>query len=294
MKKFLIASVLLLSSCSLPNLPLQNKEKAEENKTTEQVTKKTQAVQQKAPRYNKKVIHGVTYINGIIIVNKHISLPPSYNPGENKRVRSIIDQMIQDAKKDNMHLVVRSAYRSYAAQKTLYEQFVQKDGQSLAETYSARPGQSEHQTGLAFDIGSRESVANLNIQFGQTPEGKWLKDHAHLYGFIIRYGKNKTHITGYRYEPWHIRYVGKTHAAKLYKSGQSLEEYLGLYKRSRVTHQAVHTKNATTEEPVKQINTLEQPLSTELPLIEPVTTEGISTEQPFIAPQETEQPLLSQ
>lgn len=161
--------------------------------------------------------------------------------------------MIQDAKKDKMNLVIRSGYRSYAAQKALYEKYVAIDGQTIAESYSARPGQSEHQTGLAYDIGSRESVINLSIQFGQTPEGKWLKEHAHEYGFIIRYGENQTNITGYQYEPWHIRYVGKSHAGILYKSGKTLEEYLGLYKKP------VTKQKKTTKTPIMKVVTTEQP-----------------------------------
>ncbi|TDM44167.1 D-alanyl-D-alanine carboxypeptidase family protein [Macrococcoides goetzii] len=292
MKKILLASVLLLTSCSLPEYivkPEKSEEKAADTKDTQQ---KNKAVQQKketlqkkkVPKYNKEVKNGVTYINGILIVNKKISLPPTYNPGENKSVRKILNKMIVDAQKDNMHLVVRSAYRSYAAQKALYDKFVALDGQQIAESYSAKPGQSEHQTGLAYDIGSRESVANMSIQFGQTPEGNWLKENAHKYGFIIRYGKDKTHITGYRYEPWHIRYVGKVHAAKLYRSGQTLEEYLGVYKKpvaKKISRKVATTEQPTTEVTTSEILTIEQPISEQL-TIEQSITERPLTEQPTI------------
>ncbi|TDM39300.1 D-alanyl-D-alanine carboxypeptidase family protein [Macrococcoides goetzii] len=292
MKKILLASVLLLTSCSLPEYivkPEKSEEKAADTKDTQQ---KNKAVQQKketlqkkkVPKYNKEVKNGVTYINGILIVNKKISLPPTYNPGENKSVRKILNKMIVDAQKDNMHLVVRSAYRSYAAQKALYDKFVALDGQQIAESYSAKPGQSEHQTGLAYDIGSRESVANMSIQFGQTPEGNWLKENAHKYGFIIRYGKDKTHITGYRYEPWHIRYVGKVHAAKLYRSGQTLEEYLGVYKKpvaKKISRKVATTEQPTTEDTTSEILTIEQPISEQL-TIEQSITERPLTEQPTI------------
>lgn len=292
MKKILLASVLLLTSCSLPESivkPEKSEEKAADTKDTQQ---KNKAVQQKketlqkkkVPKYNKEVKNGVTYINGILIVNKKISLPPTYNPGENKSVRKILNKMIVDAQKDNMHLVVRSAYRSYAAQKALYDKFVALDGQQIAESYSAKPGQSEHQTGLAYDIGSRESVANMSIQFGQTREGNWLKENAHKYGFIIRYGKDKTHITGYRYEPWHIRYVGKVHAAKLYRSGQTLEEYLGVYKKpvaKKISRKVATTEQPTTEDITSEILTIEQPISEQL-TIEQSITERPLTEQPTI------------
>lgn len=251
MKRMLFATMLFLSGCSMPANLFNEQSTTEEppkHDVQKQVKKKV-----KPPKYNKVVNNGVTSINGIIIVNKNISLPPTYNPGENKNVRRILNKMIQDAKKEDMHLIVRSAYRSYAAQKALYDKFVAIDGQQIAESYSAKPGHSEHQTGLAYDIGSRESVADLSIQFGQTREGNWLKDNAHKYGFIIRYGKNKTNITGYRYEPWHIRYVGKVHAVKIYRTNQTLEEYLGLYKSN--TKKKKSRSVVTTEQPVIENNT---------------------------------------
>ena len=91
-----------------------------------------------------------------------------------------------------------------------------------ADTYSARAGHSEHQTGLAFDVGK------IDDNYGNTKEGVWLKNNAHIYGFIIRYPKGKEHITGYKYEPWHIRYLGVDIATKVYNKGVTLEEYLGI------------------------------------------------------------------
>ena len=96
------------------------------------------------------------------------------------------------------------------------------DGQALADTYSARPGHSEHQTGLAFDVGA------IDDNFGSTAAGKWLANNAHLYGFIIRYPKGKENITGYKYEPWDIRFLGIDIATKVYESGLTLDEYLGI------------------------------------------------------------------
>ena len=95
-------------------------------------------------------------------------------------------------------------------------------GQELTDTFSARPGHSEHQTGLAFDVGA------IDDDFANWPSGIWLKENAHKYGFIIRYPKGKQHITGYKYEPWHIRYLGVDLATKVYNSGLTLEEYLGI------------------------------------------------------------------
>lgn len=287
MKKILLASVLLLTSCSLPESIVKPEKSEEKAADTKDAQKKDKAVQQKkealqkkqVTKYKKEVKNGVTYINGILIVNKKISLPSTYNPGENKNVRKILNKMIVDAQTDNMHLVVRSSYRSYAAQKALYDKFVALDGQQIAESYSAKPGQSEHQTGLAYDIGSRESVVNMSIQFGQTPEGNWLKENAHKYGFIIRYGKDKTHITGYRYEPWHIRYVGNEHAAKLYRSGQTLEEYLGVYKKP--VAKKISRKIPTTEEPTTEKSTAELSTSEMLTIEQPLTEQPL-TEQPTI------------
>src|SRR5699024_5056985 len=96
------------------------------------------------------------------------------------------------------------------------------DGAEMADTYSARPGHSEHQTGLAFDLNE------ISDAFAGTPEAEWLAEHAHEYGFIIRYPADKEDITGYSYEPWHVRYLGKEIAEKVYESGLCLEEYLGI------------------------------------------------------------------
>ena len=109
-------------------------------------------------------------------------------------------------------------------QKIIYNDYVARDGQLMADTYSARPGYSEHQSGLAIDVNS------LDQDWENTPEGKWLSANCYKYGFIIRYPKGKEDITGYMYEPWHIRYVGKDLAEKLYNNGNwlTLEEYLGI------------------------------------------------------------------
>jgi D-alanyl-D-alanine carboxypeptidase len=115
-----------------------------------------------------------------------------------------------------------SGFRSYSRQKTIYNNYVAIDGVTKADTYSARPGHSEHQTGLAFDVGA------IDDNYGNTAAGKWLANNAHKYGFIIRYPKGKTHITGYKYEPWHIRYIGTNHATTIYNKQITLEEYLNV------------------------------------------------------------------
>lgn len=161
-----------------------------------------------------------TYIKGILIVNKKYSLPANYNPGVNPTASAALKQLQQAAANAGHNIPLISGFRSYSRQQTLYNNYVARDGQALADTYSARPGHSEHQTGLAFDVGK------LDNNYGSTPAGTWLKENCHKYGFIIRYPKGKESITGYQYEPWHIRYLGVEYATKIMNQNITLEEYL--------------------------------------------------------------------
>ncbi|MGN0974130.1 MAG: D-alanyl-D-alanine carboxypeptidase family protein [Bacilli bacterium] len=163
-----------------------------------------------------------TYINGILIVNKKYSLPSDYNPGLQKVAKDAYDRLAGDAKNNGYDIPLVSGFRSYETQKTIYNNYVSIYGEKETDTFSAKPGHSEHQTGLAMDVGK------IDDDYGDTREGIWLKENAHKYGFIIRYPKGKESITGYKYEPWHIRYLGEDLATKVYKSGLSLEEYLGI------------------------------------------------------------------
>ncbi len=172
--------------------------------------------------YVSSNVNGLTYINGILIVNKKYGLPKDYNPGVNKEAYEALKTMQQDASVLGLNLKLVSGFRSYQTQYNLYNRYVKQDGKEKADTYSARPGHSEHQTGLAFDVGSTKG------SFANTAESKWLEQNCHLYGFIIRYPKGKTSITGYIYEPWHIRYLGVDTATKVKQSGLTLEEYLGI------------------------------------------------------------------
>ncbi|MCR1899607.1 M15 family metallopeptidase [Irregularibacter muris] len=168
-----------------------------------------------------------TIIKGIILVNKTYGLPSNYNPGENPEAVEALYKMTKAAQEEIGKTIQSvSGFRSYEYQKNLFNQYAQKDGVEKASTYSARAGHSEHQTGLAFDIGGRNKEHWVKTSFERTEEGKWLKDNAHKYGFILRYPKGKTHITGYTYEPWHFRYVGVEHAEIIYKNDLTLEEYL--------------------------------------------------------------------
>ena len=132
--------------------------------------------------------------------------------------------MKSDAAALNLNLWAQSGYRSYDYQNDLYNSYVKRRGKTAADTFSARPGHSEHQSGLAFDLNTIDS------SFKNTDEGKWVAKNAYLYGYILRYPEGKTNETGYIYEPWHIRYVGKELAKALYNNGNwiTMESYFGV------------------------------------------------------------------
>lgn len=181
----------------------------------------------------------------LILVNKDHGLGEDYKPEDLQKVKSVstdrdpayqklrkkaaaaFNKLTAAAKKKGFTLCLTSGFRSYAYQRVLYEQYINEDGKSRAEQYSARPGYSEHQTGLCADVTSPSVNGQLVQAFGGTEEGKWLEKNAYRYGFIIRYPKGKDDITGYEYEPWHIRYVGREAAEEIYKKELTLEEYLG-------------------------------------------------------------------
>jgi D-alanyl-D-alanine carboxypeptidase len=173
--------------------------------------------------YKIEMKNGAYYINNILIANKTYSLPSTYAPGLLPELNNAFEKLKNAAAEDGISLKIISGFRSYHSQNSIYNNYVARDGKKEADTYSARPGHSEHQTGLAIDVNS------LMFDFGETKEGKWLQNHAHQYGFIIRYPEGKEAITGYRYEPWHLRYVGEL-SKELYNDGNwiTLEEYLGI------------------------------------------------------------------
>lgn len=139
-----------------------------------------------------------------------------------------LEELFEKANTDGIKLHAQSGYRSYETQEAIHASYINSVGEVEASTFSAKPGQSEHQTGLAMDVTS-ESVGNLLVpEFGETAEGKWLAEHAAEFGFIVRYQLGKEDITGYMYEPWHIRYVGVEHAMYMKEHDLTLEEYLGV------------------------------------------------------------------
>jgi D-alanyl-D-alanine carboxypeptidase len=184
-----------------------------------------------------------------IIVNKqHPLSPANYVPPDlvvpnvplkdtataaNMHVSSVtaiaLQELFAAAGKSGHHLLLSSGYRSYQYQTQVYGKIVQTEGQGSAEEQSARPGYSEHQTGLAVDVAPVSRKCDLQQCFGQTPEGQWLVANAYKYGFIIRYTPDKRAITGYEYEPWHIRYVGTELSYEMHKQGiETLEEFFNV------------------------------------------------------------------
>lgn len=176
----------------------------------------------KESAHNFQQINGLTYIDGILIANKSYSLPSTYDPGMNADAVKQFSQLSAAASKEGLNIYLSSGYRSYSYQSGIYNNYVAYYGKATADTFSARAGHSEHQTGLAIDVNS------IDDSFAGTPEAVWLANHAHEFGFIIRYPKGKENITGYKYEPWHIRYLGVEKATDVYNSGLTLEEYLGI------------------------------------------------------------------
>lgn len=166
-----------------------------------------------------------------VVVNKKRPLPDSYAPNDldgdiRREPAKKLEELLKAAQNDGYSLYRISGFRSQENQTLTYNSYVSRDGQAQADTYSARPRHSEHQTGLAIDLGS--GTCDLEACFGHTSAGKWLASNAHKYGFIIRYLKGKENITGYQYEPWHLRYVGIDLATELHKSGQTMEEFFNL------------------------------------------------------------------
>ena len=174
----------------------------------------------------------------IYLVNRQHALSSRYVPsdlrdvlahGISQDMRSeaadALEALFEEAKAAGVPLSTVSGYRSYSKQSTIYHRKVDSIGQKEADRISARPGTSEHQLGLAMDV-SKKGSSQLNKAFGKTEQGQWLYENAHRFGFIIRYLEGYEDITGYDYEPWHIRYVGVDYATAIYHSGVPMETYM--------------------------------------------------------------------
>ncbi|WP_150270237.1 M15 family metallopeptidase [Paenibacillus tepidiphilus] len=179
-----------------------------------------------------------------VLVNKQYKLPDNYKPEdlvypdvpfifsekiEKRMMRETaahaLEELFAAAKQDGVNLAGVSAYRSQSTQTVLFNNYVKRDGEEKARTYSAVPGHSEHQTGLAIDVSGSDGKCAAESCFAGTKEAEWLAQHVQEHGFIIRFLEGKESITGYKYEPWHIRYVGKEIAEEVMSKGITLEEY---------------------------------------------------------------------
>lgn len=154
-------------------------------------------------------------------------------PGMSQTMRddaaAALEDMFAGAKEEGINLAIVSGYRSYSKQSSIYARKKATQGQEAADRVSARPGTSEHQLGMAMDLAKKGS-SQLNTGFGKTKEGQWVSANAHKYGFIVRYPQEYEDVTGYMYEPWHVRYVGKELAREIYESGVPMEIYMSGYK----------------------------------------------------------------
>ncbi|GHT82164.1 hypothetical protein FACS1894125_4320 [Actinomycetota bacterium] len=171
--------------------------------------------------------------DGVLVVNKKHPLPATFNPGENLEARQAVDRLVDDANDAGIDLThIYSSFRSFEYQVNLYNRYVQDEGKVAADTFSARPGYSEHQSGLAFDLMTSDTDYNGLMYRQDDPtydyNTDWVAQHCANYGFIIRFRDEWEPTTGYVGEPWHLRYLGIDLAQKVFASGKSLEEYLGV------------------------------------------------------------------
>ncbi|QUP88419.1 M15 family metallopeptidase [Exiguobacterium sp. PFWT01] len=237
-----------------PNEPTSDREdetvseSPSEEETSDETEQPTEPVEEEPMTPSQPIeTDGVANLelDELILVNKQIALPADYQPsdlveanidfvdstvGERRMLRKeaaqAIEGLMKDAKAAGIDLKGTSAFRSYAYQVNLFNAYVERDGKEQAMKYSAPPGHSEHQTGLAIDVSSASVNYQLTQSLGETVEGKWLANHAHEYGFIIRYQKEFEDETGYMYEPWHLRYIGMEHAKQVHALNQPYDRYI--------------------------------------------------------------------
>lgn len=245
-------SAALLTMSTMPGLAEENADPINPPEVTEpsedtpvtpenpSVTEDTE-VTTTTPAYNDshQEADGTTVISGILLVNKEHPLPADYAPdytngaGQSTSLQgdaeAAAEAFLAAANAQGNSMYILSGYRSYDVQASLFANYAAAHGEDKANTFSARAGQSEHQTGLAFDVGdAAHSGYNLQTSIDQFPGVQWMMQHCAEYGFILRYPEGKEKITGYQYEPWHFRYVGVEAATAIMSSGLTLEEYLGV------------------------------------------------------------------
>lgn len=224
----------------------ENKEKVPERGTLNQV-ENDELAKAVAGEVNQD---GITVVadpdSPLVIVNKDRMLPEGYEPTdlvipnvpfqavneERKHLRlpaaEALEELFAAAEEAGVELVAVSGFRRYETQEFLYNYSVEQNGEEYANKYSAQPGHSEHQTGLAMDVSTASIAFRLVEEFEETPEGQWIEENAHQYGFVVRYPKGKSEITGYNYEPWHLRYVGEEVATEIAEQNMTIETYFGL------------------------------------------------------------------
>ncbi len=174
-------------------------------------------------REDIEVIDGITYVQGVMMVNKTYPLPASYNPGGlTPETQQAFRALCDAAAADGYSLFSHSDFRNYSRQAALYDSYCARDGQAAADRFSARPGHSEHQTGMVIDVNWPGD------SFNDTAEAQWLEAHCAEYGFVIRFPREKEEYTGYKYESWHIRYVGVEWAEQIMGSGLCMEEFFNV------------------------------------------------------------------
>jgi D-alanyl-D-alanine carboxypeptidase len=241
-KKLLIAALasitlVVLTYLAWPNSTIEIKESALNNS-------ESQAVK---PSFDKSQFALDEASSLWVVANKGNQLPSTYKPAklvepkvllgkskgaEEMQLRSdaaiALEEMFSTAEKDGIKLILVSGFRSYALQRAVYGNYSAAYGTEKADTFSARPGHSEHQTGLAADVGAQSRHCELDICFKDTPEGRWVAENSQNFGFIIRYQQNTQELTGYQFEPWHLRYLGHDLAEQVRTSNQTLEEFFGL------------------------------------------------------------------
>jgi len=260
---FILFAVLLikekLNNDNLPPQEVQEEEKPSNNQNEPEEEEETSTEPEKEPEEEEPkgpepeqppedAEYGIIIQNPEkidVLVNRKRNLPDNYVPEDlvtlsevptvlsNPEVNQLrsaayeaLKELFNAAREEaGYELCARSGYRSYNTQASLYTSYVESYGQKAADKYSAKPGQSEHQTGLAIDITCEALNYKLDTTFAETEEGKWVSENAHRFGYIIRYPQGKEKITGYAYEPWHIRYLGVELAEEIYESGLTLEEY---------------------------------------------------------------------
>ena len=228
-KRYLVLSSLLaltLAACSQEKTETSDAKLSSEQSTVQEGTvgsKSHEASQKKAEVVDKGDHFSIQgKYDEIVVANKHYPMSKDYNPGENPTAKAELLKLIAAMQQAGFPISDHySGFRSYETQVKLYQDYVNQDGKAEADRYSARPGYSEHQTGLAFDlIGTNGNLVT------EEKAAQWLLDHAADYGFVVRYLKGKEKETGYMAEEWHLRYVGKE-AKEIAASGLSLEEYYG-------------------------------------------------------------------